>query len=96
MLAVCLVGVGTGAEFDMSAYLVSRYFGLEHYGRLFGINLGLITAGSMLAPLMYAAMYQASGGYGPLLAYSTTCCVIGPALLLTLGRMPRVGNLKLA
>lgn len=50
----------------------------------------------MLAPLMYAAMYQASGGYGPLLAYSTTCCVIGPALLLTLGRMPRVGNLKLA
>ncbi|MCY4756598.1 MFS transporter [Pelomonas aquatica] len=96
VLAVCLVGVGTGAEFDMSAYLVSRYFGLEHYGRLFGIHLGLITAGSMLAPLMYAAMYQASGGYGPLLAYSTTCCVIGPALLLTLGRMPRVGNLKLA
>ncbi|MDY0748163.1 MFS transporter [Paucibacter sp. R3-3] len=96
VLAVCLVGVGTGAEFDMSAYLVSRYFGLEHYGRLFGIHLGLITAGSMLAPLMYAAMYKASGDYGPLLAYSTACCVIGPVLLLTLGRMPRVGSLQLA
>lgn len=88
VLAVCLVGVGTGAEFDLSAYLVSRYFGLEHYGRLFGIHLGLITAGSMLAPLMYAAMYKASGNYAPMLAYSVACCVIGPLLLLTLGRMP--------
>jgi MFS family permease len=86
--AVCLVGVGTGAEFDLSAYLVSRYFGLAHYGRLFGIHLGLITAGSMLAPLMYAAMYRASGNYAPMLAYSAACCVIGPLLLLTLGRMP--------
>lgn len=88
VIAVCLVGVGTGAEFDLSAYLVSRYFGLEHYGRLFGIHLGLITAGSMLAPLMYAAMYKASGNYAPMLVYSAACCVIGPLLLLTLGRMP--------
>ena len=88
VLAVCLVGVGTGAEFDLSAYLVSRYFGLQHYGRLFGIHLGLITAGSMLAPFLFAAMYQASGGYGPMLAYAVACCTVGPLLLLTLGRMP--------
>ncbi len=86
--AIALVGVGTGAEFDLSAYLVSRYFGLEHYGRLFGIHLGLITAGSMLAPFMFAAMYKASGGYAPMLAYAAGCCIIGPLLLLTLGRMP--------
>jgi len=86
--AVCLVGIGTGAEFDLSAYLVSRYFGLQHYGRLFGIHLGLITAGSMLAPLMFSAMYKASGGYAPMLAYAAGCCVVGPLMLLTLGRMP--------
>ena len=86
--AVALIGAGAGAEFDLSAYLVSRYFGLAHYGRLFGIHLGLITAGSMLAPLLFAAMYKASGSYVPLLVYCATCCVIGPLLLLTLGRMP--------
>jgi MFS family permease len=88
VMAVCLVGLGTGAEFDLSAYLVSRYFGLANYGRLFGIHLGLITAGSMLAPLMFSAMYKASGGYSPMLAYSVVCCIVGPLLLLTLGRMP--------
>src|SRR5258706_5268796 len=64
--AVALVGIGAGAEFDLSAYLVSRYFGLKDYGRLFGIHLGLITAGSMLAPLLFSAMYKATGGYAGL------------------------------
>ena len=86
--AVALVGIGAGAEFDLSAYLISRYFGLKDYGRLFGIHLGLITAGSMLAPLMFAAMYKATGGYGLLLAWCVGCCVAGPLLLLTLGRQP--------
>ncbi|MBT9475203.1 MFS transporter [Polaromonas sp.] len=86
--AVALVGIGAGAEFDLSAYLISRYFGLKDYGRLFGIHLGLITAGSMLAPLMFAAMYKTTGGYGPLLAWCAGCCVVGPLLLLTLGRQP--------
>lgn len=91
-LAVALVGVGAGAEFDLSAYLVARYFDLKDYGRLFGLHLGLITAGSMLAPFLFAAMYRASGGYGPLLAYCAACCVAGPVLLLTMGRQPPLAS----
>ena len=93
-LAVALVGVGAGAEFDLSAYLVARYFGLRHYGHLFGIHLGLITAGGMLAPLMFAAMYRATGGYAPMLAYCAASCVVGPLLLLTLGKQPGVGSVE--
>jgi MFS family permease len=88
VVAVCLTGIGAGAEFDLSAYLVARYFGLADYGRLFGIHLGLITFGGTVAPLMFAAMYKSTGSYNAMLAYCVGCCVLGPLLLLTLGRQP--------
>lgn len=91
VVAVCLTGIGAGAEFDLSAYLVARYFGLADYGRLFGIHLGLITFGATIAPLMFAAMYKSTGSYDAMLAYCMGCCVLGPLLLLTLGRQPAVG-----
>jgi MFS family permease len=87
-LAVALVGVGAGAEFDIAAYLIARYFGLRDYGRLFGIQLGLVTAGSVIGPVAFAAMYKATGGYGSLLSYCIGSCIVGPLLLLTLGRQP--------
>jgi MFS family permease len=86
--AVALVGVGAGAEFDIAAYLIARYFGLRDYGRLFGIQLGLVTAGSVIGPVAFAAMYKATGGYGSLLSYCIGSCIVGPLLLLTLGRQP--------
>jgi len=86
--ATALCGIGAGAEFDIAAYLVARYFGLRDYGRLFGIHLGLVTIGSAVAPFGFAALLRASGGYGPLLTLCALACLIGPALLLTLGRYP--------
>lgn len=89
--ATLLVGVGAGAEFDLAAFLVSRYFGMREYGRLFGVHLGLITAGSAASPLLFGAMFKMTGSYAVLLGYCTACFAIGPLLLLTLGRYP---NLK--
>lgn len=88
VLATVLCGVGAGAEFDIAAYLVARYFGLRDYGRLFGMHLGLVTIGSAVAPFGFAALLGASGDYHPLLMLCAGACVIGPILLLSLGRYP--------
>ena len=88
LLATALVGVGSGAEFDIAAYLVSRYFGLRDYGRLFGLHLGVVTLGSTVAPFAFAALLRSTGGYAAMLMVCAACCVIGPLLLLTLGRYP--------
>ncbi|MCY4756589.1 MFS transporter [Pelomonas aquatica] len=85
--ATALCGVGAGAEFDIAAYLVSRYFGLRDYGRLFGMHLGLVTIGSAVSPFAFGALLKASG-YHPLFMLCGGACVLGPALLLTLGRYP--------
>ncbi|WP_249674712.1 MFS transporter [Pseudomonas abieticivorans] len=89
ILAAVLVGFGAGAEFDIAAFLVARYFGLREYGRLFGVHQGLNTVASALAPLLFAMLLARTGSYTAMLLYSAACCVIGPLLLLTLGRVPR-------
>ena len=88
LAATALVGVGSGAEFDIAAYLVSRYFGLRDYGRLFGLHLCVVTLGSTVAPFAFAALLRSTGGYAAMLMVCAGFCVIGPLLLLTLGRYP--------
>ena len=88
ILATLLVGIGAGAEFDIAAFLIARYFGMRDYGRLFGIHLGLITAGAAAAPLLFGALYSLTGDYSGLLTFSTACFIIGPLMLLSLGSYP--------
>ena len=94
VLATALIGVGSGAEFDIAAYLVSRYFGLRDYGRLFGLHLCVVTLGSTVAPFAFAALLRASGGYALMLMVCAAFCVVGPLLLLTLGRYPPITATK--
>lgn len=88
ILATLLVGIGAGAEFDIAAFLIARFFGMRDYGRLFGIHLGLITAGAAAAPLLFGALYSLTGDYSGLLTFSTACFIIGPLMLLSLGSYP--------
>lgn len=89
MAATFLVGFGAGAEFDIAAYLVSRYFGLRDYGRLFGVHLGLITLASTLAPWLSGALYRSTGGYAVTLGCCGGAFLAGALMLLPLGRHPR-------
>ena len=88
LLATALIGVGSGAEFDIAAYLVSRYFGLRDYGRLFGLHSCVVTLGATVAPFAFAALLSSTGSYSAMLMVCATFCIVGPLLMLTLGRYP--------
>ena len=45
--AAVLVGLSTGAEFNMIAYLTTRYFGLRDYGAIGGIFYGVFMLGCL-------------------------------------------------
>lgn len=87
-LAAALIGLGAGAEFDIAAFLIARYFGLREYGRLFGLHQGLITVASAAAPLLFAAMLNFTSTYSAMLIYCTAASLLGAVLLLALGRSP--------
>lgn len=88
VLATVLIGVAAGAEFDILAYLVSRYFGLRSYAKIFGTVSGTVALGSGTAPLLVGPLIDATGSYDGLLLICTGVAALGASLFLTLGPYP--------
>jgi hypothetical protein len=87
-LAAALLGITTGAEGDLLAYLASRYFGLRSFGQIAGllyVPLGLAHAAS---PLLYAASRDLSGSYDSMLVTAMVLFSGGAGLLLAMGPYP--------
>jgi predicted MFS family arabinose efflux permease len=82
------MGLAAGAELDLLAFLTSRYFGVRHYGAVFGGIYAFFTVGSGLAPLLYARTYDALGTYRPIMVVAAGGLVLAIGLLLSLGRYP--------
>lgn len=88
LLAGFMLGFAAGAESDLIAYLAGRYFGMGHYGKIYGmlyLPFGLFSA---ISPMVYGAVRDASGSYDGVLMVAAPMFVIGGGLLLLLGRYP--------
>lgn len=92
MLASALVGLGAGAEMDIAAFLMARYFGMRDYSRIFSLHMGFIGLGAALAPLYFNYLFAQSGSYSGLLLHCTISFALGAALLLLMGRYPDFGR----
>ena len=87
-LSALIVGLAAGAELDLMAFLVSRYFGLKHYGALYGGIYIFFSIGAGLAPAMFGWTYDMFGHYQAVLYMAAISSMIGACLMLTLGRYP--------
>jgi MFS family permease len=87
-LGSMLIGLGAGAEMDLAAFLVARYFGMRDYSRIFSLHLGIVSAGSSLAPLLFAQLLDRTGSYSAMLAWCAVSFALGALLLPALGRYP--------
>lgn len=88
LLAVVLIGLAAGAEIDLVAYLVSRYFGMRAYGEIYGWQLGFFALGAGLGPMGLGHLHDVTGAY----TVGIICCAVGFAvgavLIGLLGRYP--------
>ncbi|ATE64200.1 MFS transporter [Rhizorhabdus dicambivorans] len=83
-----LIGFSAGAEFDVIAYLAARYFGVRHYGLVFGTVVGLLSCGAGLGPMFGAQMFDHFGDYSNLLLIVGTTFALSGVLIGTLGAYP--------
>lgn len=87
-LCAALVGLAAGAEFDLIAFLISRYFGMRHYGLLYSNQMVAMLFAGGLAPPLFGFIYASAGSYAPILYASAGLFIAAPLLLFTLGRYP--------
>ncbi len=89
-LAVAGIGFGAGFEFDLLAYLINRYFGQRQYGLIYGSFYAIIALGGGLGPVVYGHFYDTIGTYSFSLVGGAMAVVSGGALLLLLGKYPKL------
>jgi MFS family permease len=90
--AVALVGFAGGAEFDLIAYLTARYFGMKHFGLVYGVLYSIFVSASGIAPAIFGRAYDITGSYQAILEVAAACFVVGGIMVLTLGRYPDTPN----
>ena len=87
-IAGFLLGFAAGAESDLIAYLTGRYFGMAHYGKIYGMFYLPFGVFSAISPTIYAQVFDRTGSFDPILELAMIGFVLGGALLLFLGRYP--------
>ena len=86
VIAVVLLGVAAGLEYDLIAYMVSRYFGIRSYGTIYGVLYAFFALGAGFGPAWYGKSFDATGSYDTVLHYSMWAFIICSIMLLFLGR----------
>lgn len=85
LLAAIAIGLVTGAEFDLTAYLIARYFGLAHFAKIYAAIYVMYAVGGGIAGPLFGLAYDRTGGYFLGLAVVAAAYVGCGLLLLTLG-----------
>lgn len=88
LVAVAVIGLVAGAEFDLVAYITGRYFGRKHFSEIYAMQYAIFGLGSGASPAIYGFIRDGSGSYMTALYMSLTLLALGVALLFTLGRYP--------
>lgn len=87
-VAASIIGFCAGAEIDLIAYLVSRYFGMRSYGEIYGCQMMFFAAGSGLGGLVTGRIHDAYGSYDPALYGGIVVFVLGALIVGTMGSPP--------
>ncbi len=84
--AAILIGLTLGAEVDVLAYIITKYFSLRNFGALFGGLVMAISIGGAIGPAFAAGIFDRYHTYAPFLWYVVAILF---ASSLTLASLPR-------
>lgn len=86
--AAAIFGYGVGAYFQIVTYLATRYAGLAHFGKIFGVMSGLMVVGTGAGPLLAGLSFDRTGDYQLWLFVVIGLSLASAALVFRLGPYP--------
>lgn len=84
-LSVIFIGFSLGAEFDLLAYMTSRYFGARCFGQVYGFLFGAILIGTAFGPVAFGIDFDLRGSYVRILWVSCLTNLVVCGLVACLG-----------
>jgi cyanate permease len=84
-VAAGLLGLLVGAELDLMAYMVSRYFGLRAFGEIYSYAFAAFVLGGGIGPLLMGVGFDATGSYSLVLGGLVVSVLTAAGLLSRLG-----------
>lgn len=90
--ATLIVGYAGGSSLHMTAYLTTRYAGLAHFGKIFGVISSMMSLGAGIGPLAAGIVYDRTQSYEALLVIGMPLALLGGLLVAFLGHYPRFGD----
>lgn len=80
------IGLAMGAEVDLIAYMTARYYGMVHYGRMYGLLYGAFVIGVGVSPYLISLIQSAMQSYTPALWVSVGLLLVVAGLFVTAPR----------
>jgi MFS family permease len=88
LIGAVLCGAGIGAEIDLMAFFLSRYFGLKAYGKIYGVMFAVFNIGTGLGPALSGLTFDRFHSYGPIFIVYEVALAITCLLFVRLGPYP--------
>ena len=86
--AILLIGLGQGAEIDIVAFMIARYFGLRSYASIYGVSTLGIALGVAVGASLIGRAYDIFGNYNLALMAASASFALAACCYLAMGRYP--------
>jgi sugar phosphate permease len=85
ILGTILLGLSIGAEFDLMAYIISRYFGVKAFGALYGLITLFVNLANASGASLMGWCFQLKHSYTPIFGVFEIMLVVAIILMSRLG-----------
>lgn len=87
-LGALTAGYALGATVNITTYLTSRYVGVLHFGKIYGVISSAMRLGAGLGPVIAGTIFDKSGSYDIYLLFGMGASCVAGLLVFGLGSYP--------